>query len=157
MVTLVLILVYRYKKVLYKKNKLNIVDERWNFLLLKPKLSKSYFVSQWAHQKTITLHFNSVREIIYGGGVSWRQIYSPGIFHNTWHNFQNVNILLARGKKITFVLFWSPPRWIFCNGGKPDMSCFHELFAKRLLQFCKYFFFNDIFLSFIYLMSIVSL
>ena len=37
------------------------------------------------------------------------------------------------------------------------MSCFCGLFAKRLLKFCKYFFLNDIFLSFIDIMSTVSL
>ena len=79
------------------------------------------------------------------------------ISHNKLCNFQNVNIALARGKKPTFILFWSPSRWIFSNGNKTNMSCFYELFAKRLLKFCKYFFLNDIFLSFIDIMSTVSL
>ena len=89
--------------------------------------------------------------------VGWRQNYSLGItrrYHIIHYViFKNVNIVFARGN----FLFWSPSRWIFSNGGKTNMSCFYELFAKRLLNFCKYFFFNDIFLSFIDLMSIVSL
>ena len=62
------------------KAKLNDVDERLNFLLLKNKIVHLLCFLEWAHQKTITLHFSSGCEIIYGGDVGWRQyIFSRDI------------------------------------------------------------------------------